>query len=154
MKGIHHRNIGAVGAPFQLKELFAELIADNIHVDPEMMQILYNNIGSERLILITDAMRANGLKRGHYELGGQPVCVTGVRATLKDGTLAGSIIKMDDATKNMMNIQNVNLKDIIKMASESPAKQIGVFDRKGSITVGKDADILVVNKNLDIKYTI
>src|SRR5690625_734628 len=104
MEGIHHRDIGAVGASFQIKTLYAEMIADTIHVVPEMMQIIYNNIGSERLILITDAMRAKCLPPGDYELGGQPVIVSETQATLKDGTLAGSILKMKDAVKNMLSL--------------------------------------------------
>ncbi len=154
MNGIHHRDIGAVGAAFQLNALRAELIADGIHVVPEMLQLIYNNIGSERLILITDAMRAKGLPAGDYELGGQPVKVNEDRAVLVDGTLAGSILKMHDGVRRMLGLQGVSLRDVVKMASVNPAKQIGVYDRKGSIAVGKDADILIVDKELNIKYTI
>jgi len=153
MNGIHHRDIGAVGAAFQLKELRAELIADGIHVAPEMLQLIYNNIGSERLILITDSIRAKGLPDGNYELGGQPVMVKDNRAVLEDGTLAGSILKMNKAVKNMLQLDGVDLRDTIKMASVNPAKQIGIYDRKGSIAVGKDADILLIDENLNIKYT-
>ncbi len=154
MNGIHHRDIGAVGAAFQLDALRAELIADGIHVVPEMLQLIYNNIGSERLILITDAMRAKGLPAGDYELGGQPVKVNEDRAVLADGTLAGSILKMHDGVRRMLGLQGVSLRDVVKMASVNPAKQIGVYDRKGSIAVGKDADILIVDEALNIKYTI
>lgn len=155
MSGIHHRDIGAVGASFQLEKLSAELIADGIHVAPEMMQIIYDNIGSERIILITDAMRAKYLKPGEHELGGQPVIVTEDRAVLKDGgSLAGSILKMDEGAQNLLKLDGVSLQEIVKMASMNPAKQIGVFDRKGSITVGKDADLLLVDDQLNLKYTI
>lgn len=154
MEGIHHRDIGAVGAPFLMDNLYAELIADNIHVSPEMMQMLYDNIGSNRLILITDAMRAKCLPDGMYELGGQPVGVENNMATLEDGTLAGSILRMIDGAKNLLALENVQLRDIINMASVNPAKQIGVFDKKGSIAVGKDADVLLVDNKLNIKYTI
>jgi len=154
MEGIHHRDIGAVGAPFHIKTLYAELIADNIHVTPEMMQIIYNNVGRERLILITDAMRAKCLPPGDYELGGQPVTVSEDRAILENGTLAGSILRMIDAAKNMLSLDGVDLSDIIQMATVNPAKQVGVYDRKGSIAVGKDADVLLVDDTLNIKYTI
>ena len=155
MEGIHHRDIGAVGAPFHIKTLYAELIADNIHVIPEMMQIIYNNVGSERLILITDAMRAKWLPPGNYELGGQPVIVSEDRATLKEGgSLAGSILKMINAAKNMRSLEGVGLTDIIQMTAVNPAKQIGVYDRKGSLAVGKDADVLLIDDMLNIKYTI
>ncbi|MBP2076142.1 N-acetylglucosamine-6-phosphate deacetylase [Oceanobacillus polygoni] len=154
MNGIHHRDIGAVGAAFQLKELRAELIADGIHVAPEMLQLIYNNMGSERIILITDAMRAKGLPDGDYELGGQPVKVENGKAVLEDGTLAGSILKMHEGAKQMLKLNGVSIRDIVKMASVNPAKQIGIYDRKGSISLGKDADILLVDDELNIKFTI
>ncbi|WP_047980197.1 N-acetylglucosamine-6-phosphate deacetylase [Ornithinibacillus contaminans] len=154
MNGIHHRDIGAVGAAFQLEDLHAELIADGIHVAPDMMALIYRNVGSDRIILITDAMRAKGLPAGDYELGGQPVKVTEDRAELADGTLAGSIVKMRDGAANMLAIEDVTLADIVKMASSNPAKQVGIFDRKGSIAVGKDADLLLVDDQLNLTYTI
>ncbi|MDY0405077.1 N-acetylglucosamine-6-phosphate deacetylase [Virgibacillus sp. 179-BFC.A HS] len=154
MSGIHHRDIGVVGAAFQLEELRAELIADGIHISPEMLQIIYNNVGSERLILITDAMRAKCMSPGDYELGGQPVKVTEDRAVLDDGTLAGSILKLIQGAQQMLRLDKVSIADVIEMAAVNPAKQIGVFDRKGSIAVGKDADVLLVDDKLNIHYTI
>lgn len=154
MNGIHHRDIGAVGAAFQLNELRAELIADGIHVAPEMLQLIYNNMGSERIILITDAMRAKGLPDGDYELGGQPVKVENGKAVLEDGTLAGSILKMHDGAKQMLKLTDVSIRNIVEMASVNPAKQIGIYDQKGSISLGKDADILLVDDELNIKFTI
>jgi N-acetylglucosamine-6-phosphate deacetylase len=154
MSGIHHRDIGVVGATFQLKELRGELIADGIHVSKEMMQLIVDTMGCERLIIITDAMRAKGLEPGDYELGGQPVKVTEDRAVLQDGTLAGSILKMDEGAQQMLQLGGVTIKNITEMASMNPAKQIGIYDRKGSITVGKDADVLLVDDELNIQYTI
>ncbi|WP_404454333.1 N-acetylglucosamine-6-phosphate deacetylase [Virgibacillus necropolis] len=154
MSGIHHRDIGVVGAALQNAELRAELIADGIHVSPEMMQLIYDNMGSERLILITDAMRAKCLNAGNYELGGQPVIVSTDRAVLEDGTLAGSILKMNDGVKNMLQLSQVAIGDIIEMASVNPAKQIGIFHKKGSIEAGKDADLLLVDETLTIHHTI
>lgn len=154
MNGIHHRDIGAVGSAFLLEDLRAELIADGIHVDLAMLQLIYNNVGSDRIILITDAMRAKGLKPGNYELGGQAVVVTEDRAQLENGSLAGSILKMDEGVRIMLSLQGVRIEDVIKMASINPAKQLGVFDRKGSIAIGKDADLLVVDDELNIKATI
>ncbi|WP_017798129.1 N-acetylglucosamine-6-phosphate deacetylase [Oceanobacillus kimchii] len=154
MNGIHHRGIGAVGAAFQLEDLRAELITDGIHVVPEMMQLIYDSMGSERIIIITDAMRAKGLEDGDYELGGQPVTVKEGRATLANGSLAGSVLRMIDGVKNMLGLEGVSIEDVIQMASVNPAKQVGIFDQKGSIEVGKHADILLVNNELDIQYTI
>ncbi|WP_245832939.1 N-acetylglucosamine-6-phosphate deacetylase [Oceanobacillus timonensis] len=154
MNGIHHRDIGAVGAAFQLEGLHAELIADGIHVVPEMLQLIYNNVGSDRIILITDSMRAKGLEDGRYELGGQPVIVKNGHANLENGSLAGSILTMIDAVKNMLQLDGVELQDIKKMTAENPAQQVGIFDRKGSIEVGKDADVVLLNNAFDIAYTI
>ncbi|MBP1971182.1 N-acetylglucosamine-6-phosphate deacetylase [Virgibacillus natechei] len=154
MSGIHHRDIGVVGAAFQLEELRAELIADGIHVSPGMLQLIYANMGSERLILITDAMRAKCLQAGDYELGGQPVTVTSDRAVLEDGTLAGSILKMHQGAQQMLQLTNVSIRNIIEMASANPAKQLGIFEKKGSIALQKDADVLLVDDALNIKYTI
>ena len=154
MSGIHHRDIGVVGAAFQLKELRGELIADGIHVSKEMMQLIVDTMGCERLIIITDAMRAKGLEPGDYELGGQPVKVTEDRAVLQDGTLAGSILKMDEGAQQMLQLDGVSIENITEMASMNPAKQIGIYDRKGSIAVGKDADVLLVDDELNIQYTI
>lgn len=154
MTGIHHRDIGVVGAAFYLSELRAELIADGIHVSKEMMQMIYDNVGSERLILITDAMRAKGLKPGTYDLGGQDVIVSEDRAKLPNGSLAGSILKMDEGARIMLQLRGVTLSHIIEMASINPAKQLNIFDKKGSILVNKDADLLIVDNDLRIKYTI
>ncbi|SFA88032.1 N-acetylglucosamine-6-phosphate deacetylase [Lentibacillus halodurans] len=154
MNGIHHRDIGAVGAAFQLEELRAELIADGIHVSPEMLQLIFSNIGSERLILITDAMRAKCLQAGDYELGGQPVTVSEDRAVLENGTLAGSILKMQQGARQMLRLKDASIQSIVQMTSENPAKQLHIFDRKGSIKTGKDADLLLVDADLNIKYTI
>lgn len=154
MNGIHHRDIGAVGAAFQLKDLHAELISDGIHVVPEMLQLIFDNIGSDRIIMITDSMRAKGLEDGKYELGGQPVQVKNGQATLDNGSLAGSILKMIDAVKVMLKLDGVEIEDIVKMTAENPAKQVGIFDRKGSIEAGKDADFILLNDEADIVYTI
>lgn len=153
MNGIHHRDIGVVGAAFLLEELRAELIADGIHVVPEMLKLIYQNMGSERLLLITDAMRAKCLNAGTYDLGGQMVFVDEEKAVLEDGTLAGSILKMDQGVRQLLRLPGVGFEDIIKMTSANPAKQIGYFDRKGSIEEGKDADILLVDNKYNIRYT-
>ncbi|UFT98564.1 N-acetylglucosamine-6-phosphate deacetylase [Radiobacillus kanasensis] len=153
MTGLHHRDVGVVGAAFLLEELRAELIADGIHISPEMIDIFYRNIGKERLMIITDALRAKCLQPGTYDLGGQSVTVTDQQATLENGTLAGSILKLRDGAKNVMRYTGAALQDVIEMTSVNPAKQIDVFDRKGSIEIGKDADVLLVDDELNIYRT-
>lgn len=153
MNGIHHRDIGVVGGAFLLEDIKAEVIADGIHVDPAMLQLIYQNVGAERLILITDSMRAKGLEPGNYELGGQPVHVTEDRAVLTNGTLAGSVLRMIDGVKKIFSMRDVSFHDIILMASINPAKQVGVITEKGSIEIGKDADLLLVDDDFDLKLT-
>ncbi|MCK2005228.1 N-acetylglucosamine-6-phosphate deacetylase [[Brevibacterium] frigoritolerans] len=153
MRGLHHREPGVLGAAYLRDELYVELIADGIHCRPEMIKLAYNQITSERMILITDSLRAKWLEKGTYDLGGQPVNVDETKATLSDGTLAGSIVKMNDAIKNTMEYTDCSMTDIIKMTAENPAKQLRIFDRKGSIQVGKDADLVILNDRLDVEMT-
>lgn len=154
MRGLHHREPGVVGAVFLRNELTAELIADGVHVRPEMLNLAYKMVGSNRIVLITDSMRAKCLKNGTYDLGGQDVTVKDGRAVLSDGTLAGSILKLGQALKNMMSFTNCTLENVIQMGSSNPAKQLNVFHRKGSIAVGKDADLVVLDGNLDVYMTL
>lgn len=154
MRGLHHREPGTAGAALLFEELKVELISDGIHICPEMIQLAIQAKGTDGALLITDAMRAKCLKNGLYELGGQPVIVGDGKATLEDGTLAGSILKMIDSVKNMLSFTDLNLHDVIKLASVNPAKQARVFNRKGSITVGKDADVVILNNDINIEMTI
>jgi len=154
MSGLHHREPGVVGSAFLYDGLFTEMIVDGIHIVPEAVKLAYQIKGKERVILITDAMRAKGMGDGIYDLGGQSVTVENGKATLPEGQLAGSILKMSDAFRNMMAFTDADLSAVIKMGSENPAKQLKVFDRKGSITEGKDADLLVLNTNNAIVLTV
>jgi N-acetylglucosamine-6-phosphate deacetylase len=153
MRGLHHREPGVAGAVLMHDEVLCEIIVDGIHVAPEMVRFAYRNKGSDGIVLITDAMRAKCLGAGVYELGGQEVTVQGERATLQDGTLAGSILKLKDAVKKMMAFTGCSLEDIIRMAAWNPAKQLGLLDRKGSIRTGKDADLVVLNEEHEVVMT-
>jgi N-acetylglucosamine-6-phosphate deacetylase len=154
MRGLHHREPGVAGAALLLPELYAELIVDGIHVCPEMVHLAFNNKTSEKLILITDSIRAKCLKNGHYDLGGQTVIVKEGRAELTNGTLAGSVLKLSHAMKNMLAyVKDCGLQDIIKMTAYNPAKQLNMLDRKGSIRKGKDADLVVIGKEHEVIMT-
>ena len=154
MRGLHHREPGVVGAALTSPELTVEIIADGVHIHPIVLKILTKIKEGEKVVLITDAMRAAGLKEGTYDLGGQEVIVTKGQARLKDGTLAGSVLTMDKAVKNMVNKIGIQLPKAIQMASFNPARSIGIDDKKGSLEPGKDADIVILNKNLEAELTI
>lgn len=153
MRPLHHREPGVVGAVLLHDEIKCEIIVDGIHCHPEMVRFAFNNKGEEGLILITDAMRAKCLGEGTYDLGGQEVMVKDRKATLKDGTLAGSIIKLKDAAKNIQKFTQCGLEAVVQMASVNPAKQLNVYDRKGSIETGKDADLVILDKDDEIYMT-
>ena len=136
------------------ESIYAELIVDGIHVSPEMVELALKLKGIDRTILITDAMRAKGLSDGKYDLGGQDVFVKGKEARLEDGALAGSILKMNDAVKNIITYTGCSLRDAVQMAAVNPAKQLNVYDKKGSIAAGKDADIVILDDDFQVRTTI
>ena len=154
MRELHHREPGVVGAALTSPELTVEVIADGIHIHPIVLKILTKIKEGEKIVLITDAMRAAGLKEGTYDLGGQEVTVNKGQARLKDGTLAGSVLTMGKAVKNMVTKVGIPLPKAIQMASYNPAKSIGIDDKKGSLEPGKDADIVILNKNLEAELTM
>jgi N-acetylglucosamine-6-phosphate deacetylase len=154
MSGFHHREPGIVGAAFNRGELMVELIADGIHVRPEAVDIAFQQITEDRMILITDSMRAKCLKNGQYDLGGQMVTVKDGMALLDEDTLAGSVLEMKSAFKNIQQFTGCSIEEAIKITSENPAKQLGVFKRKGSIDSGKDADLVILDEQMDVIMTI
>ena len=154
MRGIHHREPGTVTAALLSDDVTAELVVDGFHLHPGIVKLVLKIKGKEKIVLVTDAMRAKCLADGCYDLGGQDVYVEKGSARLKDGTLAGSVLKMPSAVQNMLNYTGCELIDAVKMAAENPAKLLGVFDYKGSIAVGKDADIVVLNDSLEVVLTV
>jgi N-acetylglucosamine-6-phosphate deacetylase len=153
MTGLHHRNPGVVGAILK-SDIFCEVIADNVHIHPGIYSILGKVKGPDRIILITDAMRAACLKSGTFDLGGQTVNVDAQAVRLEDGTLAGSILTMNHGVKNFLENTDCDLHEIIHMASLNPAKLLGIENQKGSIGVGKDADIIIFNEDFEVLTTI
>src|SRR5699024_6061944 len=144
MPGIHHRDVGPIGAMFNLEELRAELIADGIHVSREMLEIIYNNVGSKRLLLITDAMHANCMPPGQFVLGGPPVPITEARAAMQSRSRAGSILKIHVEANLTLTINDDSIPLILEMTAKNIAKLIFLFETKGAITSGKVAYISVV----------
>ncbi|WP_042475122.1 N-acetylglucosamine-6-phosphate deacetylase [Bacillus ndiopicus] len=153
MRAMHHREPGVVGTVLLEKNVYVEMIVDFIHIHPEMVNLAYRLKGPEKIILITDAMRAKGLAYGKYDLGGQEVNVTEAGAHLASGALAGSILKMNDAVRNMQQATGASWKELAQMSSFNAAKQLGL-SQKGYIKAGNDADLVIVDKNLQVQYTI
>jgi N-acetylglucosamine-6-phosphate deacetylase len=152
MTPLHHRDPGIVGAAMD-SSASCELIADNVHVNPAVQRILLKVKGIDRIILITDAMRACLLKDGEYYFGGQRVTVKNEEARLTAGNLAGSVITLNKALKNFIDNTGVSLTDAVKTITENPARLLKVNDRKGSIGIGKDADLTLFDGNFNIYRT-
>ncbi|MDD4069738.1 MAG: N-acetylglucosamine-6-phosphate deacetylase [Candidatus Izemoplasmatales bacterium] len=153
MTGLHHRDIGVVGAGLLHNTLSCELIFDKIHVSVPASKILLKNKTFKNVVLVTDSMRNKGMPDGISELGGQTVYIKNNEARLENGSLAGSILKMIDAYKNAINDLGVNLVKAAHMTSLNAARQLKVDDKLGSIQVGKFADLVLLDKNLNILKT-
>lgn len=154
MKGFHHRDVGALGAVMLSDKVSCELIADLHHVCKEAIQVLYKMKGKDRITLITDSMEAKGLPDGLYELGGNPVYVKDGTARLKDGTLAGSILHLNEGVRNVRNVLSISLPDAIDMATINPARNMGLEKEIGSIEIGKKADFAIIDNDVNVYETI
>ena len=149
---LHHRKPGVVGAALA-SDAYAELIADTFHVQTGLVSLVAKCKG-DKLILITDCTRAGGMPDGEYTLGGQKIIVNGIQCLLEDGTIAGSVLKLNNAVKNFYAYSGLPLCEVVAAASLNPARAIGMGDAKGSIEVGKDADLIITDMNFDVKKTI
>ncbi|HET7315269.1 N-acetylglucosamine-6-phosphate deacetylase, partial [Salinisphaera sp.] len=154
MVGLHHREPGAPCALLTSPGARVEIIADGLHVIPAMVKLAWRAAGSDRLMAITDAMRAKGLGDGDYELGGQPVKVVHGEARLANGTLAGSVLTFDAAFRNLLNFTGCELADAIAMTSTNVARDLGVADRKGVLNEGYDADLVVLDADFKPRITV
>ncbi|WP_404404844.1 N-acetylglucosamine-6-phosphate deacetylase [Jeotgalibacillus malaysiensis] len=153
MSPIHHRDIGLAGALLLDDRCYTEIIADGTHISKEAVQLIYALKPLNRIVLVTDSMRAKGLPDGISEIGGQKVFVKNGQATLEDGTLAGSTLTMIEAFKNIIEITGCSFEEAISFCSFNPAVRLGLESRKGSIKTGKDADLVVLDENKDIVMT-
>lgn len=153
MTGLHHRNPGVVGATLA-SDVTCEMICDTIHVHPGLFKMIHKVKGPDKLILVTDCMRAGGKEEGEYSLGGQKVFVKDGSARLEDGNLAGSVLKLNGAVKNMMDYTEIPVEEAIQYVTINPATVINVQDTKGTLDIGKDADITIFDKDITIQTTI
>ena len=153
MQPFGHRAPGLIGAAMDDPECMVELICDGYHIHPSAIRAAFRLFGPERVILISDSMRATGMENGTYELGGQEVTVKDRKAVLKDGTLAGSATNLYGCMCKAIEF-GIPLEQAIMAATANPARSIGIFDRVGSIRIGKQADLLLVSENLELKRVI
>lgn len=149
MPAYSHRAPGVIGAAMDSDNVKVELIADGIHVHPAVVRNTFRYFGADRVILISDSMEATGMSDGQYSLGGQDVFVKGRRAELASGTIAGSASTLFDCVREAVRM-GVSLEEAVISATKTPAKEAGIFDRVGSIETGKDADLLIVSRELEI----
>lgn len=153
MTPLNHRLPGTVGAAL-LSDVTCELIADNIHVHPAVQKLLIKVKGTEKVMLISDAMRACLMCDGAYSLGGQEVFVENNSARLKDGTLAGSVLTLNTALKNIIKNTDLTLPKAIGMLTKNQACLLNISDTKGTIEIGKDADMVIFDLNFNINCTV
>ena len=149
-----HREPGVFGAILASDDVSAEMIADTIHSHPGAMHVLVRCLGKDRIVLITDALAGAGLAQGQYDLLGGEVTVKDGRATLADGTLAGSVVTLDQCVRNVHQQVGVPLAEAVKMASLNPARAMGFANRLGSIAVGKDASLAIIDEQVQVYLTM
>lgn len=153
MPPLHHRDPGPIAAAILSKDTSVELIADGVHLHPAILRIACE-LFRHRVTLVTDAMRACGMPDGAYKLYSYDVTVTDGEARLADGTLAGSVLTMAGAVKNMIELAGLPLESVVPMATEVPARVLGIHHRKGCIRVGFDADLVVLSSRIEIDRVI
>lgn len=153
MRPLHHREAGVVGAALGT-DAYAELICDGVHVDRDVVDMTYRIKGVDRLILITDSMCAAGMPDGQYKLGNLDVTVENSTAWLAPGTLAGSTLNLLDGVRNLMDFTGATLADAVICATRNPALNVGLYDRIGSVAVGKVADLAVLDRDRNLVLTV
>ena len=155
MRPLLHREPGPLGAMVQAHDVFGELIADGVHVHPAVMDILVRLLGPERVIAITDAQSCAGLTGSDaFEFAGQSVHIADGAVRLADGSLAGSVLTMENALHNLLAYTDVTPSQAIGMLASNPARSINVIDRKGMLQPGYDADLLLFDRAFQLQATI
>ena len=153
MTGIHHRDIGVAGWGLSKPDVSFDIIADGIHVAPQMLKLACKMKGIDRISLISDSVAPTGLGDGEFELWNEKISVTNGRTRNERGSIAGSVITMHDAVKRMLAL-GFSEDDVAKMSSLNPAALLGLDDEIGSIEVGKRADLVALDDDGNIKFTV
>lgn len=153
MTPLMHRNPGVVGSALTHDEVSCEMICDTFHVNKGLFSLVAK-VKGDKLCLITDCMRAGGMPDGKYDLGGQDVYVKGIQCLLEDGTIAGSVLRLNRAVQNVYENTDIGIAKAFAGASLNPATAIHEESRKGSLEVGKDADIIIIDTDFNVIKTI
>ncbi len=155
MRGLHHREPGTVGAALAHPEILCEVIADGIHLDPLIVRLTIAAKGIAGVVLITDAIEGTAMPEGEYSLGGQTVIVRGGTAAFADGTLAGSVLTMNQAFANIRRFAGVSVPDAAELSSANAARQLGLSGKFGELTAGAAADIVILDpKSGEVYWTL
>ncbi len=154
MLGVHHRAPGPLVAILENEKVTAQLIADGIHLHPSVLKLAFDILGPERIVLITDGMQAMGLPDGQYVYNGVEYESKDGTARYKDGTLIGTALGLSELVKRFISFTGCGLDAAVKMVTANPAKVLGLAERKGSIAVGKDADLVLLDDDLSVHETI
>lgn len=151
MPGLHHRDLGTVGAALSRDEVVCELVNDGVHLRPEVVRLVFQAAGAGRVALVTDAIAAAGMADGDYDFGRVPLRVRDGVARLVDGhTIAGSTLTMDAALRRAVLEVGIPIQDAVAAASTTPARVVGIAERTGSIEPGKAADLVVLDDGLQV----
>ena len=154
MPALHHREPGPIAAGAERNDVTAEIIADGVHIHPAMVRLAFALFGDDRMILISDSLRACGLGDGEYELGGQQFFVNGNRATIANGSLAGSVSDVMACMRTAVRTMGIPLTSAVKAATVNPARALGLDGKLGAIAPGYQADAVVLDRDLNIKHVV
>lgn len=153
MTGVHHRDIGVAGWALTKDEIFCEIIADGVHVHPQMLKFAQKNKPQDKLILVSDSVAPTGLGDGDYEIWGEKIAVVGGRTQNERGSIAGSVITVLDAVRNYLSL-GVSEDDVSQMASANPAKLLGLDKSRGTIEAGKRADLVALDAQGNVTFSM
>lgn len=154
LRPFHHREPGVLGAALLRPELMVEVIADGIHLHPATLELVLKAKGPENIILVSDAMSPTGMPNGKYQTTEGELTLSNGSLTNQDGKLAGSVLTLERAVKNFMDMTGCELTDALRMATYNPARYLGINKRKGSLYPGKDADLVALTPDLDVVMTM
>lgn len=155
MRGMHHREPGAAGAALAIDQLWCELIADGVHVSPDVMRLVWHAKGRDRVILVTDTNKATGMRVEDISMRfGRRIHIEGGVVRLEDGTISGSVTTLEQGFANFLRATGASIAEAWPVVSLNPARAVGAADRKGSLEVGKDADIVLLSDEGEVAITL